>query len=254
MLAAGYESARDGQYIGKAVTGGNHSHHLPSNDFVAAALLGPSAACENTSGCLSTNAIVAGLLLTVSLQYCIEPPGPIAALANGHATKAIFIICMNLSSGFSFLLIIFAAQFAVAGARAMREADKLRVLLHVDNALPLDPNSIGVVSMYGSVIFLVIGIIMVSVEEFGVGVAIGCACVFAALVSLGIKLGTGFVFAGHVSFYWKNVGHKTGTDPFDVRAMEDLVKLKVNIGKKMFAEYQESNEGHEYVVGSANSL
>ena len=161
---------------------------------------------------------------------------------------------MNLSSGFSFLLIIFAAQFAVAGARAMREADKLRVLLHVDPILPLDPNSIGVVSMYGSVIFLVIGIIMTSVQEFGIGVAIACAIIFALLVSLGIKLGTGFVFAGHVSFYWKNVGHKNNTDPFDVRAMENLVRLKINIGKKMFAEYQETVQGYEHVVGSTNAL
>ena len=82
------ESARDGQYMAQAASGGGaHSRHLPSNDFVAAALLGPAAACENTSGCLSTNAIVAGLLLTVSLQYCISPPDPIAVLDNNNAIK-----------------------------------------------------------------------------------------------------------------------------------------------------------------------
>ena len=93
-------------------------------------------------------------------------------------------------------------------------------------------------------------------QEYGYEISIACAVIFAALVLLGIKLGTGFVFAGHVSYYWKNVGHKNGTDPFDVRAMEELVRLKVQIGKKMFAEYNQAVAGHEWSIdhGSAQPL
>jgi hypothetical protein len=211
---------------------------LPSNDYIAACLHTPAGACQITADNLGTNAIVAGLLLTVSLSYAVSPPDVIVGLPNGDASKTAFVLLMNISAGFSFLLIIFAAQFAVAASRAVRDSDKMRVLLHLDSWLPLDPNSVGVVSMYGTVITLVAGMVVASHEQYGTATTIASAAIFLVLVVLGIKVGSSFVFAGHISFYWKEVGHKNKTDPVDLHALGELMALKVKIGENLFADYK----------------
>ena len=225
----------DGKDLGQP---GGAGAGLPSNDYIAACLMGPAAACQVTADNLGTNAIVAGLLLTVSLSYAVGPPDAISAMPNGDPAKVAFVLLMNVSAGFSFLLIIFAAQFAVAGSRAVRDSDKMRVLLHIDSWLPLDPNSIGVVSMYGTVITLIAGMVVAGHAQYGTETAIASAVVFLILVALGIKVGSSFVFSGHISFYWKDVGHAKGNDPVDLHALGELMDLKVKIGEKLFDDYK----------------
>lgn len=235
MLAKTHDENGNEKGVSAKLAGGAT---LPSNDYIAACLMGPAAACKCTADNLGTNAIVAGLLLTVSLSYAVGPPDVIVAMENGDPAKVAFVLLMNVSAGFSFLLIIFAAQFAVAGSRAVRDSDKMRVLLHIDSWLPLDPNSVGVVSMYGTVITLVAGMVVASYAQYGTATSIASAAVFIVLVALGIKVGSSFVFAGHISFYWKDVGHAKKTDPVDLQALEELMELKVKIGQNLYNDYK----------------
>ena len=216
------------------------SDGLPTNDYIAAVLLGPAEAAQGTLNNLMNSAIVGGLLLTVSLSYAVGPPDAIKELADDHASKSAFIVLMVVSAGFSFIIIVFAAQFAVAVSRSVREADKMRVLLHIDNLIKLDPNSISVVSMYGTVLPLVAGILVATAEAYSKTTMIVCFAVFLVLVAVGAKLGAGFVSAGHISIYWK-AAHLKG-DPVDLELLTQLIKKKVEIGKALFGDWKFRNE------------
>lgn len=97
----------------------------------------------------------------------MSPPDNIADRDNSDSLKIFFIFCMSITSALSLFLIVLAAQYTIAANRSVRDSDKIRVLIHVDPWLPIDPTTMGVICMYGSSLFLLAGITAGQFAEYG---------------------------------------------------------------------------------------
>ena len=155
-------------------------------------------------------------------------------------TGRLFLLFTTLSVCASFFLVILAPCYSIGINRAVRDSDKVRVALWRIPYLKIDINTLAVLPMGLSVMFLCASLAVLSFEGHGTIVGlILTLLVFPALASAA-WLGRQIMYAGHVFYYWRRIGHVAAgerKDPVDLKLIDDMMQMRFKISKQLHDDY-----------------